>query len=107
MFDPHHLAISQLLLVNGTINGSIDGVSKDITVVNWNYGVKRNESLKYFAQHGNKQILAGYYDGDCPPIKQYLNESRSIADINGVMYSTWMDDYSHLEDFAMEAWGGK
>lgn len=107
MFDPHHLAIDNLLLVNGTVDGSYDGLSKDITVVNWNYGPERNDSIEFFARRGNPQILAGYYDGECIPISQWLEESRSVADINGVMYTTWLNDYDGLEQFAIDAWGGK
>lgn len=105
MFDPYQNANDNQGLINGTCFGSYEGLGNS-TVVNWNYGNNRTESLQFFADLGNPQILAGYYDGDAPPISQWLQEARSVnATVDGVMYTTWNDDYSQLDEFANDAWG--
>ena len=63
MFDPFHNAVKgPYYLVNGPWTGSWEGLDKDVVIVNWNYG-KRDESLKFFADRGHRQLIAGYYDG--------------------------------------------
>ncbi len=109
MFDPYQNAIDDYYLTNGTVNGSWDGLSSDITVVNWNYP-NRTDAFQFFTDHGNPQIIVGYYDNmvDVPPISRWLSDTRSInASVVGVMYTTWMNDYSGLESFAHDAWGGE
>jgi hypothetical protein len=101
MFDPHHNAVDNYYLVNGDLSGSWEGLSRDVVVVNWNFGV-RDESLKFFAERGHRQLLAGYYDADAQQIGRWLDTVRSqrIEGVVGVMYTTWKQDYSHLREFA-------
>lgn len=54
-------------------------------MVNWNFG-KRDQSLKFFADRGHKQVIAGYYDGKIEQVSQWLD---SAAKVQGVMYTTW------------------
>lgn len=106
MFDPYHNAKDNMCLINGTCDGSYKGLSRDVVVVNWHYEDNRTESLKFFSGLGNPQIIAGYYDGDAPSIRQWLDEAKSVnASVEGVMYTTWNSDYSQLEAFAGDAWG--
>ena len=63
MFDPHHNAVDNYYLVNGSLKGSWEGLAHDVVIANWNGG-KAAESLKFFADRGHPQIIAGYYDGD-------------------------------------------
>jgi len=71
--------------------------------VNWNSALeKRIGSLKHFAELGNRQILAGYYDGPVTAIDGWLRDGRRIQGIEGVMYTTWRGEYGDLERFAAE-----
>jgi hypothetical protein len=63
MFDPHHNAVDRYYLVNGSLKGSWEGLPKDVAVANWNSG-KAAASLKWFADRGHAQVIAGDYDGD-------------------------------------------
>lgn len=101
MFDPHHNAVDNYYLVNGDLSGSWEGLARDVLVVNWNFGV-REESLKFFAERGHRQVLAGYYDADAQQIGRWLDTVRAqrVTGVVGVMYTTWKQDYSHLREFA-------
>ncbi len=101
MFDPHHNAIDHYYLVNGDLAGSWEGLTRGVIVVNWNFGV-REESLKFFADRGQRQLLAGFYDTDAGQIGEWLKVVREqkIEGVIGVMYTTWKQDYSQLREFA-------
>jgi hypothetical protein len=105
MFDPFHNAgkTGRYYLVwgEGPWQGSWRGLDKDLTIVNWNSAPdKRIESLKHFAELGNRQVLAGYYDGPVGAIDGWLRDRRQIGGIEGVMYTTWRGQYDDLESFA-------
>ena len=68
MFDPHHNAVDNYYLVNGTLKGSWEGLPADLGMINWNSG-KPKASLPWFADRGHRQILAGYYDGPVTGIR--------------------------------------
>lgn len=107
MFDPHHNAVKgPYYLVNGTYEGSWEGLEKGMTIINWNSG-KPDESLPFFDKLGCRQVLAGYYDADPKAIAGWLAKAKGIPSVRGVMYTTWTDNFSHLEAFAEAAWGGK
>lgn len=100
MFDPHHNAIDNYYLVHGDLSGSWNGLSKDVIIMNWNFGV-REESLKFFDERGHKQVLAGFYDADAGQIGKWLESVRKnqVSNVIGVMYTTWQQDYSQLKEF--------
>ncbi|HWE01091.1 MAG TPA: hypothetical protein VG326_01685 [Tepidisphaeraceae bacterium] len=103
MFDPLHNAVKgPYYLVNGPWLESWEGLSKEVLVVNWNHG-KRDESLKFFAERGNKQLIAGYYDNDLSQFQEWIDSARKVAGVEGYMYTTWRGDYSMLEKFAKMA----
>ena len=109
MFDPHHNAHKDYYLVRGDLTGSWAGLDKDVIVVNWNFG-KRNESLKWFADRGHRQVIAGYYDGPVDRVCEWLTSARGINGVTGVMYTTWQNRYGQIEDFGRfldEAKGAK
>ena len=58
MFDPHHNAVDNYYLVNGSLKGSWEGLSREVMIANWNSG-KAKESLAFFADRGHKQLIAG------------------------------------------------
>ncbi len=107
MFDPYHNAVNDYYLCNGTVDGSYNGLPKNMIVVNWNYNKSEyKNSLNFWAAQGNPMVLAGYYDGASLPIKQWLNAADdSGVKVAGVMYTTWKYNYTDLEKFANDAWG--
>ena len=101
MFDPFHNAVEgPYYLVNGPWTGSWEGLDKDVVIVNWNYG-KRDESLKFFADRGHRQVIAGYYDGG-QDTKKWVESAGRVKGVVGYMYTTWRSDYSKIEQFAKE-----
>ncbi len=70
MFDPHHNAHDDYYLVNGTLKGSWEGLPADVVIANWNGG-KARESLKWFADRGHPQVIAGYYDGGMDNLRKW------------------------------------
>ena len=106
MFDPRHNALPHFYYVEGDLRGSWKGLPASVTVMNWN-GPRRRASLAWFAQRGNPQVIAGYYD---PPdhdgahaARTELFEADGVRGVRGLMYTTWKDDYSQLENYAHAA----
>jgi hypothetical protein len=100
MFDPFHNAVKgPYYLVNGPFTNSWEGLSKDVLVVNWNHG-KRDQSLKFFADRGNPQLIAGYYDNDLNELTEWKASAGKVTGVVGYMYTTWRQDYSKMEKFA-------
>ena len=101
MFDPHHNAVKgPYYLVQGPWTGAWEGLDKDVVVMNWNHD-KRNESLKFFADRGHKQIVAGYYDDpSLRSAREWLESAGDEPSVIGYMYTTWQRDYSQMEAFA-------
>jgi len=97
MFDPHHNARKNYYLVRGDLTGSWEGLDRDVIIVPW-YFEKRAESLKFFAQRGHRQLIAGYYDHRPDQIAEWLNAAKPFA-LEGVMYTTWQRDFKDIERF--------
>ena len=108
MFDPFHNARKEgwmyLAKGAGPWYGSWEGLPKSVIVLNWNNN--NADSLKFFADRGNPQILAGYYDADPQRITAWLEMAAEVKGVCGVMYTTWVDDYSQLERFLQIALAG-
>ena len=106
MFDPSHNAQKDghYYLVKGTGPwfGSWEKLPTDVIVVNWNSNPAiRGESLKHFNDLGNMQILAGYYDAEpIDAICDWMQDAAKFDGFCGVMYTTWGNNYDHLEAFA-------
>jgi len=100
MFDPHHNAVpGPYYLVNGPLTDSWLGLDKETVIVNWNSG-KAEQSLRFFAERGHAQIIAAYYDGPLENTHRWLEKTKGVPNVLGVMYTTWHQDYSQLEAFA-------
>jgi hypothetical protein len=101
MFDPFHNAHKEgwMYLAKGVgpWHGSWDGLAPSVIVANWHNNDPN--SLKFFAGRGNRQILAGYYDADPKRIVEWLGMAAKVKGVCGVMYTTWVGDYSKLEVF--------
>ncbi len=99
MFDPHHNAVDNYYLVNGSLKGSWDGLSRDVIIANWNSG-KASESLKFFAGRGHRQVIAGYYDADdLSNFRAWDAAARGVSGVFGFMYTTWQSKYNLLEKY--------
>ena len=105
MFDPYHNAVDDYYLAHGTLKGSWLGLDRDTIIVNWNSGAAE-KSLDFFAKRGHKQILAGYYDAPVANITAWMKQARASGSLAGVMFTTWVGNYTDLEEFARVAWGG-
>jgi hypothetical protein len=101
MFDPNHNAVKgPYYLVNGSLEGSWEGLDKDVIILPWYYE-KRAESLKFFADRGNKQVIAGYYDSKPERVANWLEAAKTVpGSVIGVMYTTWQNKYDDLEAFS-------
>jgi hypothetical protein len=98
MFDPYHNAMrSGYYFVNGPLTNSWSGLPREVMVANWN-GTRSAESLKWFAEQGHAQILAGHYDGKGTEVlRKWWQAAQGVSGANGFMYTTFDGDYSQLE----------
>jgi hypothetical protein len=113
MFDPFHNAgpgfpdkSGPHYLVNGSLRDSWEALPPEVGIVNW--GSRRiSENLKWFSDRGHEQVLAGYYDGDRDgsEIEAWLAAAEGISGVTGAAYTTWTDNFDHLEAWAEKAWG--
>ena len=99
MFDPYHNAVDKYYLVNGSWADSWKGLPKDVIIANWNGG-KPAQSLKFFADLGHRQIIAGYYDSDVGDLRRWQEAASGVPGVRGVMYTTWSARYGDLEAFS-------
>ena len=115
MFDPYHNAKDHYYYVEGDLAGSWKGVPANVSIMNWNLG-QLKESLRWFSGRDgrqpipHRQLIAGYYDSRNGALaaQQEIGAATGIPGVQGLMYTTWEDDYSQLESFANAAkahWG--
>lgn len=102
MFDPYHNAVNNYYLVRGDLKGSWEGLPRDVIIVNWHFGA-RDKNLPFFADRGHRQVIAGYYDGPPEQVRDWRKSAAKVKGIVGIMYTTWRNDFSHLEEFAKYA----
>jgi len=99
MFDPNHNAHKDYYLVRGDLKNSWLGLDPSVVIVPW-YFAKREDSLKWFAERGHRQVIAGYYDARPEQILEWLQSAKYTKGLTGVMYTTWENKYTDLERFA-------
>ncbi len=99
MFDPHHNAVKDYYLVHGSLAGSWEGLDPAVKIANWNFD-HRDESLKFFADRGHRQLIAGYYDNPLGDLTKWLDSAVKAGNVDAVMYTTWQNNYSDIERFA-------
>ncbi len=102
MYDPYHNAHDNYYLVNGTLDGSWNGLPASWDIGNWRHFGDRTETISFFANRGHRQILAGYYDEPGPDftIDDWLDDAQGYPGVYAVMYTTWINDYSQLAAWA-------
>jgi hypothetical protein len=98
MFDPHHNAHKDYYLVRGDLAGSWEGLDREVIIVPW-YFEKRAASLKWFADRGHPQVIAGYYDAKPERVRDWWQAAHGVEGVRGVMYTTWQNHYTDLERF--------
>jgi hypothetical protein len=97
MFDPNHNAVKGYYLVNGTLEGSWEGLAPSVILANWNGG-KARASLEFFAGRKHQQVMAGYYDSD-DNFAAWDAASKGVPGVVGFMYTTWQNRYGDLERY--------
>lgn len=98
MFDPHHNAVDKYYLVNGSWKDSWKGLPAEVGIMNWNDG-KAEKSLKFFAERGHTQIIAGYYDSDTSNFTKWVEAAKGVPNVTGFLYTTWQHKYDDLEAY--------
>ena len=107
MFDPYHNAQKDYYLVNGSVAKSWEGLDPKVVVMKWGVPETAARSLSFFSRRGNRLMIAAFYDGDVETDHaQWMKGTGGAPAIDGVMYTTWKNDYSKLEEFARVWWGG-
>jgi hypothetical protein len=113
MFDPHQNAKENYFYVEGDLADSWKGLPADINIMNWNVDHLK-PSLTWFSgldpkqPVAHRQMIAGFYDkgnGTAEATKE-LKEAAGIPGVMGMMYTTYADDYSQLQNFAAGAKAG-
>ena len=100
MYDPNHNAVDNYYLANGTLAGSWDGLPASWDVGNWHDNAVN--TLSFFENRGNRQILCGFYDEAGPDysIDEWLDKSKAYPGVYAVLYTTWCADFSKLAAWA-------
>jgi hypothetical protein len=105
MFDSLHNAVDDYFLVNGDLRGIWNMIPRSITIGNWNSGQMRT-SLDFFSALGFEQIAAPYYDErDTRNIRAWRLGLEPTPGAKGMLYTTWVGDYSYLKPFSYYVWG--
>ncbi|MBI2486486.1 MAG: carbohydrate binding domain-containing protein [Deltaproteobacteria bacterium] len=105
MVDPYHNAMSKYWMVKGSLVGSWNGLSPSTIIMNWGTRKDVKKSLKFFADQGHRQVIAGYYES-VGNVKTWLDaidqaEAEGVRGIIGFMYTTWGNGkYNDLEEVA-------
>jgi hypothetical protein len=103
MFDPSHNAGKSYYLVNGTLDGSWEGLDPEVVIANWNGG-KARASLEFFAGKKHRQVIAGYYDADdLSGFTRWDDAARGVPGVVGFMYTTWQAKFGLLESYGRAA----
>ncbi len=99
MLDPNHNAHGNYYLVDGDYTGSWEHVPKNLIMAVWG-GEPQEKSLRFFADHGFRTLVACYYDADdLKDVKGWLDAAQGIRKVRGFMYTPWQKKYSLLADF--------
>jgi len=114
MYTPYHNAVERYYGIDGSLVGSWERVSRDITMVVWGgtpyyRSYKRpgclGDSLKFFSDLGFRTMVAAYYDVSDPEqltqrTRDWIEFALATPHCDGMMYTTWTPRYDDLELFA-------
>lgn len=110
MISPFHNAKDGYYQVNNTLKGAGESINpNDVVIIPWWEGQKiaKNglKTLKYFEERGFSQVIGGFYDENVATNYQFWKDaSQGVRNIRGSVYSTWVKDYSKIEDFGAKWW---
>lgn len=112
MFDPNMNAHADYYLAEGDISGSWTALPSNATIMNWNLS-NLAPSIRFFAgqtaqqPRAFRQVLAGFYDpaddNGANAATTLLQQASGIPGVVGLMYTTWVDNYTQLGNFAAAA----
>ena len=103
MFDPHHNAVDEYYLVNGSLEGLVGGPAarRDHRQLERRQG--EGEPRRSSPAAGHRQIIAGYYDvDDLSNFQSWDAAARGVKGVIGFMYTTWSARYSLLDRYGAE-----
>ncbi|MCD6216691.1 carbohydrate binding domain-containing protein [bacterium] len=99
MFNPNANARDNYFLAYSTFEKSWEHVPKDLIMVCWIYKYRR-QSLMFFSENGFRTMGSPYYDRkSLDDTKKWYDELARTSGSMGIMYTTWKNDYSFLEEF--------
>jgi hypothetical protein len=110
MFDPYHNAKDNYFYVEGSFVDSWKALPADLSIMNWNMD-QLKASLTWFSgldpkqPVAHRQMIAGFYDrgNGAAEATRELKEAAGIPGVMGMMYTTYNNDYSQLQNFATAA----
>jgi len=117
MFNPYANAVDNYYSVNGTVEGSWEGLPSDVIVVNWGSEqvidsrtnkTRMESGMKFFANQGNPQILSmsglGATSNFLSTLDRLEAANGGISGVDGFMYTSWnagengsQGDFTNLE----------
>lgn len=102
MFAPESNAHDDYYLIDGSLEGSWEGLDQDVVICNWSHK-QRQDTLPFFADRGHRQIVSANFDPvtDAPAFfESWWDEITRTPDVRGIMFTTWDDRYDELATFA-------
>jgi len=106
MADPNENAKPVYYIVNGSLDGSWNGLPHDVVIVNW---TGADKSLEFFSQHGFRQILSTQFETGSNGLTGRLADLRAAraagaTNIVGFNYVSWETrDYGNDIQVAADA----
>jgi hypothetical protein len=105
MFDPHHNAKAKeadgspfvMYMAKGNWSGAWEGLPTDVAIGTWLQ--QSVPSVEFWSKRGHQVLLLGFYDTDPSKIAEWLKTTAHCKNLVGVMYTTWVGDYSKLDEF--------
>jgi hypothetical protein len=81
------------------LHAAAEALTRKPTIMCW--GDSPANTLKYFSDLGFPTMAATFYDkGDNDDSSSWLDLLKSYPHAEGIMYTTWVNDYSHLKSFS-------
>lgn len=100
MLDPLHNCHANYYGCDGDFTGVCDHIPKSVIISCWHFKI-REESMKYFSDHGFRTQAAAYYDSDATPNwPGWLSTCSRTPGCTGIMYTTWQKKYRLLPEFS-------
>jgi len=103
MFNPHRNAKENYYMVNNTIEGSWEGLDRNIIILTWH---PKGNGVRFFSERAHKQVISGNtyenVEGD------YAIWMEQIGDAEGVIGTCFYPQtgWSDLEKYAHIWWNG-